>query len=199
MRSGKIGGLVLAAGMGNRVGTAKLRLVKEGESFLRHCVRALLGGGVDIVVCVVSPENADWAADEVTEGHVVVNNAYSEEMLSSVRVGVRALAQCRGIIVLPVDHPLVTEQTVESLLSAGRKECDVVLRPIHGGKPGHPVLIPWSLYPPILASSSSDTLRSIIASSGVTVRDLEVPDGGVLKNVNTPDDFSSLSQKEISR
>jgi molybdenum cofactor cytidylyltransferase len=199
MKSGTIGGLVLAAGLGSRVGAAKLRLTVDGESFLRLCVRALLGGGADIVACVVSPEHAEWASDEVPDAHIVVNSAYSEEMLSSVRVGVRALSQCQGAVILPVDHPLVTERTVAALLSAGRRENDVVIKPTHGGKPGHPILVPWTLYPTILASKSDDNLRSIISSSGLPVRSLEVGDAGILRNINTPEEFTSLSQKEQPR
>jgi molybdenum cofactor cytidylyltransferase len=199
MKEVRIGGLVLAAGMGSRVGTPKLRLKKEGVSFLRHCVRALLGGGADTVVCIVSPENADWASDEVQEAHVVVNSASSEEMLSSVRLGVRALMECQGILILPVDHPLVTEQTVAALMNAGRREIDAVIKPTHSGNPGHPIFIPMSLYPFILASGSQDTLRNIISSSGITVRCLEVTDAGILRNINTLEDFSSLSRKEPLR
>jgi molybdenum cofactor cytidylyltransferase len=196
MKTGGIGGLVLAAGMGSRMGTPKLRLMKGPESFLRCCVRALLAGGADVVVSVVSAEDSAWAAVEVPEAQITVNEVRSEEMLASVRVGIQALAHCDGVVILPVDHPHVNASTVRALLEAGRSEDNVVVKPTYRGHAGHPIVIPRLLYPSVLAAKQGDTLRALIASSGIAVRRLEVPDPAVLKNLNTREDLSALSQSE---
>jgi molybdenum cofactor cytidylyltransferase len=196
MTTGGTGGLVLAAGMGSRVGTPKLRLMQGQESFLHHSVRMLCEGGSDPVVCVVSPGERAWAESEVPHARIVVNGLRSEEMMTSVRVGLDALSACAGVLVLPVDHPLIAGTTIRALVEAGRLRPDAVIKPVFGGRGGHPVLIPQCLFASILSAPAGDTLRQSIASAGVPVIRLEVTDAAVLHNINTPEDVSSLLMLE---
>ena len=196
MMTGGFGALVLAAGKGTRVGTAKLRLAVGGETFLRRSVRTLRGAGVDDIVCIVSQEEAAWAVEEIPDVEVLANHAVTGDMLSSVRLGIGALASCRGVLILPVDHPCVAERTVLALLEAGCGEEESVIKPVYHDQAGHPVLLPRALFRWVLAAEEGGTLRTIIAASGVSVLHLAVDDPGVLTNINTRDDLSSLSSTE---
>ncbi len=196
MMTGAFGALVLAAGKGTRVGTAKLRLTVGGESFLRRSVRMLRTAGVDDVVCIVSREEAAWAVDEISDVEVLVNRAATGDMLSSVRLGIGALVSCRGVLILPVDHPCVAERTMLALLEAARRGKASVIKPVHNDQAGHPILLPHAIFRRVLVSEEGDTLRDIIAASRLSVLRLPVDDPGVLRNINTRDDLSSLSTTE---
>jgi len=196
MTTGGFGALVLAAGKGTRVGTAKLRLMIGGETFVRRSVRMLRAAGVDDIVCIVSQEDAAWAVDELSDVEVLANSAVAGDMLSSVRLGIGALASCRGVLILPVDLPCFAERTVLRLLEAGRREEESVITPVHNDQAGHPILIPYGIFRTVLASEEGDTLRDIIAASGLSVLRVPVDDPGVLRNINTRDDLSSLSTTE---
>lgn len=191
-----IGGLVLAAGMGRRLGTAKLRLTVGTESFLRRCVRMLRSAAVDDIVCVVSPEHATWAEREAPDGRMIVNTSGSEMMLSSVRLGVAALAGCRGVVMMPVDHPYVQELTIRMLMDAGRCQQGSVIKPLYKGHAGHPIIVPREVVPAILASGDRDTLRGILAATAIPVWRVEVEDPGVLQNINMRGDFPSSEPME---
>ena len=187
------GALVLAAGKGTRVGTAKLRLTVGGETFLRRSVRLLRAAGIVDIVCVVSLEEAAWAAGEIPDVEILANRAVTGDMLSSVRLGMGALSTCRGLLILPVDHPCVSERTVLTLLDAGRTDDERVIKPVHNGQAGHPILLPHSIFRSVLESNGKNTLREIIAASGLSVLHVAVDDPGILRNINTRDDLSSLA------
>ena len=79
-------GLVLAAGEGRRFGGPKAPAVIDGERLVDRAVRVMREGGCDPVVVVLGA----WVGD-VPGAHIVVNDAWSEGMGSSLRVGLAAL------------------------------------------------------------------------------------------------------------
>jgi CTP:molybdopterin cytidylyltransferase MocA len=196
MSDGGVSGLVLAAGVGRRIGRAKLRLTEGNASFLHRCVHALSGADVADVLCVVSPEEAGWAAAEVPTARVVLNATGSSAMISSVRIGVAALQSRQAIVILPVDHPDVASGTIRLILAAAAGHPGVVVKPVYRGRAGHPVLVPNAVFAPILASRDDDTLREILASAGGAALRVEVDDPGVLRNVNAPGDLESQHSME---
>lgn len=196
MRSDGIGGLILAAGKGRRMGGAKLRLRIGPETYLHRCVRILCDAGISDLVCVVSPEDAFWAGQEAAPGRVVENSSGSPSMISSVRIGIVALGSRDGVVIMPVDHPEVRTATARQLLTAAIGAPDSVIKPVYNNRSGHPVVVPRVLFPALLTSRQSDSLRGIIAASGVAVLRIEVGDPGVLTNVNTPEDLQSVTPME---
>lgn len=196
MMNDGIGGLILAAGKGRRMGGAKLRLMMGTETYLHRCVRLLCDAGVSDLVCVVSPEEAPWAEQEAAPGRVVVNSSGSPSMLSSVRIGIDALGSRSGVLIMPVDHPEVRIDTARQLLAAAIGAPDSVIKPVYNNRPGHPVIVPRVVFRALLMARQSDSLRGIIAASGVAVLRVEVSDPGVLTNVNTPEDLQSVKPME---
>ena len=120
-------------------------------------------------MCIVSPEEAAWAIGEITDVEVLVNRAAAGDMLSSVRLGIGALATCRGVLILPVDHACVAERTVRRLLEAGRQEEESVIKPVRNDQAGHPILLPRAIFRSVLVSKEGDTLRDIVGASGLSV------------------------------
>lgn len=189
-----IGAVVLAAGKGNRIGIAKLRLMTGGETYLARSVRIL--SGASPVVCIVSPEEAAWAMAAVPHARIITASSQAGAMLSSVQLGVEALISCYGAIILPVDHPAVQERTVGRLIEAGLRGTDAVVKPFYRDRAGHPILVPRSIFPAILSAPAQRTLREVIAMSGIRVDRVEVDDPGVLKNVNTLTDLPHAQSPE---
>ncbi len=191
MTASGIGAIVLAAGKGRRIGTPKLRLLTGGETFLHCCDRLARSGGADPVLCVVSPDEAAWAAAEVPEARVVVNENKEADMLSSIQVGLNVAGACAGVVILPVDHPFVNGDTVRLLVTAAKDDTGSVFKPAFNGRSGHPVLIPQALFPAILGADRGATMREIISASGILLRNLDVDDAGILRNINKVDDLIS--------
>jgi CTP:molybdopterin cytidylyltransferase MocA len=186
-----IGAVVLAAGKGRRIGTAKLRLLAGGETFLHRCDRLARSGGANPVLCVVSTKEAAWAAAEVPGARVVVNGDDEADMLSSVQVGLGAIGACAGVVILPVDHPFVNGETIRLLIAAAQDDVGSVFKPAFNGRSGHPVLVPQAMFPAILGADRGATLREILRASGFVLRHVAVDDASVLRNINTAGDLIS--------
>jgi molybdenum cofactor cytidylyltransferase len=85
-------------------------------------------------------------------------------------------------VVLPVDHPLVSSDTVRALLAV---DAPAVI-PRRAGKRGHPVIIAREAAERIVAGAlAGPTLREVLHSLAAV--DVAVGDPGVNANCNTPE------------
>jgi hypothetical protein len=106
-------------------------------------------------------------------------------MFVSARLGLaEAESWAEHIFFTPADAPLFTRETLLRLLES---EARVVI-PTHFGTPGHPVLLKACAVPEILGYPEG-TLREALAACG-PAEYVEVPDPGVLIDVDTPSDYA---------
>src|SRR3954462_12488835 len=111
-------GIVLAAGASSRMGQAKAALPfgQTGETVLSRIVSTLLSGGAPRVV-VVSGAHMDAVRRAMpsheTRAHVIEHAGWAQGQLSSLLAGLRAVDDplLEGVIVTPVDVPLVSART----------------------------------------------------------------------------------------
>jgi CTP:molybdopterin cytidylyltransferase MocA len=115
-------------------------------------------------------------------------------MLASLRWGLRHLvsdAAWSHVVVLPVDHPLVSASSVRALVAAAA----AAAVPTHRGHRGHPVCL--SREPATALANdrlAAATLRDVLAA----IHPVEVPvdDPGVLANCNTPEALRAALNKQ---
>jgi CTP:molybdopterin cytidylyltransferase MocA len=136
------------------------------------------------------------------EVHFVVNRAWRRGMYSSVREGLRAAADIdsEAILLSPVDHPSVRPRTVNCLgevLAQALRACrtprererfSYALVPRYRGRRGHPVGLSPALARAVCEDGDAEHLNDAIRRNARLVGYLDVPDPGVVRNRNTPDD-----------
>ena len=120
-------GILLAAGESQRMGRVKALLPHpdgSGRALVRAAAETLLATGLRPLVAVLGHARREIAS-ELGEVHgpvrVVVNSAYRSGMLSSLKAGVRTLAEEADIgwvVVTPVDQPFLSPGLIRRLLSA---------------------------------------------------------------------------------
>lgn len=188
-----IAGIVPAAGRSSRMGRSKALLAPAGRSFLRRVTEALVEGGCDRVMVVVRDESSAEADEARALGlQTVVNPDPSEGPVTSLRAGIAALPpDLSGCAWFPVDHPLVRADTVAALLAsfAGAPDCVVV--PSHGGRRGHPVVLPRSLFQRLAEPGLAEGARTVVRAHPRRVT-VAVNDPGVLIDVDTPEDYREV-------
>ena len=187
-----IAGIVLAAGRSARMGAPKPLLDLEGETFLARAERVLREGGCDTVLVVVPPGEAlgPMGAIARTGGAQVIENPDPEaEQIDSLRLGLEAVGDAEAAVVLPVDVLVKDPEVVRALCDAWRQQRAPVARPVHGGRPGHPVLFARETWDELMAPDLEDGARDVVHRHLKEILEVEVGDPGVLVDIDTPEEY----------
>ena len=197
----RVGGLVLAAGAGSRMGNRpKCLLQLNGMSLLERQLQAMSLAGVR-PVGVVLGHHAErilqegvltrWAAQQVRnprpdDGHV-----------SSLRIGLKALpAELDAVLVALADQPLIDAQAVQALLAAfaQRPAGTQMLQPSVQGLPGNPVVFSGAVMAQILAGDEHMGARQWQQAHPEALYHWETPHGHYRLDVDNETDRQAVAQ-----
>jgi molybdenum cofactor cytidylyltransferase len=175
---------------------ALLTIPSGAATFVAHLAATLLeGGAADALVVGRADDRALLDELERLPGAVrfVPNPNADTGQLSSVLAGLNAADRpgTSAILVTPVDLPLVSAATVSTLLAAFRAGSFPIARVTHGGRHGHPVVFGRSVFDALRHADAATGAKSVVRSHPVL--DVEVPDPGVLHDVDTPEDYARLN------
>jgi len=195
--AGNVVAIVLAAGFSERMGEFKPLLPLGGVTVLERCVALFRNAGIDDVRVVTGHRGVELEPLLERLGvRIVVNPQYREGMFSSVVAGLGTLgAEVDYFFVLPVDVPLVRVATIRRLLELCRQEHADVIYPRFMGKRGHPPLIAARHARKIAAWEGEGGLKAALARWEPAALDVEVADGNILLDMDTPDDYNLLQEK----
>lgn len=197
-RSPSFAGVILAAGESSRMGSDKALLAWRGGTFLSGAIQ-MLKPNCELVI-VVAGKNANSLAPIVNaHGVKLTENQHPEDgQFSSLRVGLQeVLNQGRdAAIVALVDRPPAEARTVAHLkqefLRAVEEEQWAVV-PEHNGTHGHPILIGREMIEAFLRAPAQSTARDVEHAHPQKIVYVRVADPNVARNVDTPEDYRSLS------
>lgn len=184
--------VVPAAGEGRRYGGVKALAPVDGDEALTVVARrARRAGAADVVVVTGYHRDQVAAAARRCGAREACNPAPERGMIGSVRVGLTAAGPGRDVLLWPVDHPFVSEETVRRLVGARDGRAVV---PTHAGRGGHPVLLPADWHADVLALDDQGGLDRLVRASSERVLRLSVDDPAVLWNVNTRADLERYAR-----
>ena len=197
----RVGGLVLAAGAGSRMGNRpKCLLQLNGMSLLERQLQALSLAGVRPVGVVLGHHAerilqegalARWAAQQVR------NLRPDDGHISSLRIGLKALpAGLDAVEVALADQPLIDVQAVQALLAAfvQRPDGTQMLQPSVQGLPGNPVVFSGTVMAQILAGDEGMGARQWQQVHPEAVYHWETPHGHYRMDVDNEADRQAVAQ-----
>lgn len=167
--------IVTAAGLGERMGGPKALLaVRWGDGTgelplaIAHARAHLDEGGAERVLVVVKPEVAGMLSRFNQRALDIVVSTAPEALgpAGSIQRALLVLPKSPDawIMIEPVDMPSSTRAIRSRLLAgAGRSPAPDAVRPMHGGRRGHPVLVRRRVLDP-LTTASPPTLRDVLHS-----------------------------------
>lgn len=187
-------GIVLAAGASSRMGRPKALLQIGERTFVRAVLDALRDGGVTEAAVVVRPGQSDVNDEIVRAGFGrIVENAHPERgQLSSLLAGLDAIdtSGVEAVLVTLVDVPLIGASTVRALVERASASQAPILRAVHRGQHGHPVVFKRAVFDALRRADPSRGAKEVVRA--YDVEDVEVDDPGVGHDVDTPDDYERV-------
>lgn len=124
--------------------------------------------------------------------HIVLNPDYERGQLCSMQCGLRAVpSEADGVLFTLVDHPAVSEATIEALL--GEPDGRPLLRaPRCQGRRGHPIWFSRALIPEFLAEPDGGAARDVVRRHEAETEFIDVEDSGILADIDDPAAYASL-------
>jgi CTP:molybdopterin cytidylyltransferase MocA len=193
-----IGAVIVAAGMSSRMGDFKPMLKVGTTSMLQHICANLQQAGIFPIVLVTGFRGDELEQLVARSGVICVRNANyaTTQMFDSAKIGFEYIAdKCDRVFFTPADIPLFTADTLKKLSACAGK----VIKPIHNGKTGHPILLAHETMVKLLSLDNTDGLRGALSVCCDKITTVEVDDEGVLYDADTPEDYSRLLDRRSRR
>ncbi len=179
------------------MGRPKLILPIEGIPVIARVIAALRDGGAGRVVVVAPPISEPGASTliesaEEQGAEVVVADAPTSDMRASVELGLAWIAEGPepiAVLLTPGDIPGLSPADVARVIQASTQAPGRIVVPQHGGRRGHPVLIPWTLAKEIPSLPSGVGVNDLLREHAGSVFAFEMETPGILADLDTPDDY----------
>lgn len=191
--------LVLAAGLSSRMKRPKalMPIQPDGTTFVAQLSRTLVqGGAVDVLVVGRSDDEALQREVDALGPSVrfVANPDPDRGQLSSLIAGLNAADKpgVTGILVAPVDAPLIAASTVAALLSQFVSSRAPIVRPTYRGRHGHPVIFSRSVFDDLRHADPSQGAKAVVRAYSGGAIDLDVDDPAVVDDIDDPEDYARI-------
>jgi len=187
--------IILAAGSSSRMGGGrhKLLLPLEGRPVLVHVIDATLASQAHPIVIVLGHQ-AEHVRTQLTtytaspEIIIVENPDYLQGMSTSMRVGIQEIISygyrkrenIDSVLILLGDQPLITQQSIDALITAWRISGKRIMAPLYAGKRGNPLIFDASLFPELMAVTGDEGGRSVVERHKQELATIEL--GNVIAN-----------------
>lgn len=187
--TGRVAGIILAAGMSTRMGQLKQLLPLGGRAAIEW-IAEVVGSRLDEVVVVLG-HRAEEIAPVLAAYPVrwVVNADYQTGMLSSVQRAVQAVDTEADYLICLGDQPRLSGAVVEQVLQARTQVDEGIIIPTANGKRGHPVLIRNTYRAGILGLPLDVGLNAVTRGHPEDTYELPVAEAAILTDMDTPADY----------
>jgi molybdenum cofactor cytidylyltransferase len=197
----EIAAIVLAAGGSVRMRGPKQLLPIDGQPMVRRVVEAVCGASLAQVVVVTGAyaDEVEWALDGLPV-ELVANEAWSEGMSTSLRMGLGALRQeIQAVLIVLADQPALTSQVLSALVLRYRTTGAPIVAPVCRGRRGNPVLFDRRLFDELMAVEGDQGGRILLTRYAAEVQQVEIDDPAVLFDVDTLQDYQEAQNWRVRR
>jgi len=189
--------LVLAAGLGTRMGASKPLLDIDGLPALARVLATIDAARLDPVLVVLG-RDADAVARHVdlSKRQVILNRAPERGLASSLALGLAAVPQASpGVLVFHVDMPFVRVDTVLSVATLAESGARLAAPRCHGIR-GFPVYLARDAFVPVMRELSGDSgARTFLARHSAALHLADVDDSGCIRDLDRPEDLITCERK----
>ncbi|MBI5150125.1 MAG: nucleotidyltransferase family protein [Candidatus Omnitrophica bacterium] len=191
-------GILLSAGLSSRFGSPKA-LAKLGQETVIERLEKLLLSTETAELIIVLGHGAEQIKPVLFKHKkvkIVYNKDYKLGQTSSLKTALAHIAlDANGILLLPVDYPLIKQETLQTLIGFFQKRNPLILIPSYHGDKGHPPIFDIRLKKEFLDLDNAVGINTVIHRHAAETCVLPVEDEGVIRSFNTPEEFEKLKMK----
>ena len=187
--------VLLSAGVSQRFGSPKALAKLHGETVVEHLQKMLAETQVSEIIVVLGA-HADQIKPYILNHKkvkFVYNKDYNFGQTSSFKAGLEGVSDnSRGVLLLPVDYPIICADTIDLLIRHFLDNHPPILIPTFEGHKGHPPLFSIDLRDEFLALDNESGLNTIARAHQDETAVLPVEDVGVISAFNTLEEFELI-------
>jgi len=198
-----VAAIVLAAGSSRRMGPVnKLLADLRGRPILLHVMDAVRASRVGEVVVVTGHEQE--RVQPLVEGladRVVFNPRYAEGLSTSMIAGLDAVSSSADAVVICLgDMPWLTGDHIDKLISAFDPDSShEICIPVHSGRRGNPILWGRRFFDEMRTITGDQGARPLLAAHSDYIVEVDMEDGGVLEDIDTPERLAAARASDQKR
>lgn len=202
--------IIMAAGSSSRMGAGrhKLLLPLAGRPVLVHVIDATLASQASPIIIVLGHQAKEvraHLAPYIEHPNIIItdNPDYLQGMSTSMHMGLQRLianeqASSTSIVdsalIMLGDQPLITPQTIDTLITTRRTTGQRIVAPLYKGRRGNPVLFDVGFFPELLATIGDEGGRSVIERHRQELATVEINDPMANYDVDTWEAYQRLLQ-----
>jgi molybdenum cofactor cytidylyltransferase len=185
--------VILAAGESKRMNTAKALLqFNKDITFIEKIVNTYSQWGCKEIVVVTSLSlsgKLKIMIELLPLVRIVVNGHPEFERFYSVKLGLGAIHSSSYCFIQNVDNPFIDTQILDLIYE--QRSNEKYISPVYKNKGGHPVLLNLNNISRICNwSVDSANFKNVLST--MESLNVEMPDGRVLININSPEEYQSF-------
>lgn len=173
-----------------------LLLVPDGRTFVHRLLLTLREGGIAAPSVVGRPDDEALRREVASHGadYIVNPRADAGGQLSSLLAGLEASDRpgVRGLLMVPVDAPLVEPDTVATLLAVFDSTRAPIVRPRYRGTHGHPVIFSRAVFDELRHADANAGAKAVLRAHERAIVNVDVDDAGVIGDIDTPEVYRQL-------
>lgn len=183
--AGRVGAIVLAAGLGSRMGGAKLAMAVGGVPVLARTLESVRQAGLPLLL--VTGAHAEAVRAVAGNLPMVHADAHAQGMAESLKAGLHAApAEWEAALVVLGDMPFVRPETLTVLADVLAAGAPAVV-PVCAGRRGNPAGFSRAVWPQLMALQGDQGARAIL--DRLAVVEVQLDDRGVHRDIDLPEDL----------
>ncbi len=190
--------IILAAGLSSRFGSPKALVEINGEPLIVRLQKEVISSQVTDLIIVTGAHQGAITPFILKHKNikVVYNKDYKLGQTCSFKIGLRAVSPAaQGIMLLPVDYPLITADLLKDLISSFVSAKPYILIPTYNGKKGHPPLFHYHAKEEILKLPNDVGLNTFEHANITRVLFFPAKDEKCVVSFNTPSEWEDIKKR----
>jgi len=195
----KIAGVILAAGIGSRMGKTKQLLAFGKTTLLGQVIQNARESYLNEIIVVLGHDAEKIIkATDLNGTKIIKNPDYLKGQSTSLIKGVNNVSSfCDAVMFLLADQPLVSPGIINKLINSHEKSRPLITIPYFKGRRGNPVIIARHLFDRLESITADKGARVLFDEFKESVLKVSVQEQSILADVDTMDDYKQLISEKL--